>query len=137
MDFFFHLFFFFFFFWGSPVAFGGFFFNYSRGPIRAVAVYLFPKPSNARFEPHLQPIPQLMETLDPWPTERGQGLNPQPHGSWSDLFPLHHDRNSKWIILNSCIYLCYCTSKSTSPMELLPECKDLKKFLNLEDFCIL
>ena len=26
-------------------------------------------------EPHLRPIPQLPATLDPWPTEQGQGLN--------------------------------------------------------------
>ena len=27
-----------------------------------------------------QPTPQLTATLDPWPTERGQGSNPYPHG---------------------------------------------------------
>ena len=32
-------------------------------------------------ELHLQPTPQLMATPDPWPTEQGQGSNPQPHGS--------------------------------------------------------
>ena len=36
--------------------------------------------SNMGSEPHLQPTPQLMATLDPRPTERGQGLNPHPHG---------------------------------------------------------
>jgi len=35
-------------------------------------------------ELRLQPTPQLMATPDPQPTEQGQGLNPQPHGSWSD-----------------------------------------------------
>ena len=29
---------------------------------------------------HLWSIPQLMATLDPQPTERGQGSNPHPHG---------------------------------------------------------
>ena len=28
----------------------------------------------------LWPTPQLMAMLDPWPTERGQGLNPDQHG---------------------------------------------------------
>ena len=35
----------------------------------------------ARSELRLQPTPQLMATLDPQPTERGWGSNPQPHGS--------------------------------------------------------
>ena len=35
-------------------------------------------------EPQQWPTPQLMATLDPWPTEQGQGSNPQPHGSQSD-----------------------------------------------------
>jgi len=30
---------------------------------------------------HLQLTPQLRATLDPEPTELGQGSNPQPHGS--------------------------------------------------------
>ena len=28
-----------------------------------------------------RPTPQLMATLDPYPTEQGRGLNPQLHGS--------------------------------------------------------
>ena len=28
-----------------------------------------------------QPTPRLTATLDPQPTEQGQGANPQPHGS--------------------------------------------------------
>ena len=32
--------------------------------------------SNARSEPCLQPSPQLTTTLDPQPTDWGQGLNP-------------------------------------------------------------
>ena len=32
-----------------------------------------------------------MAMPDPQPTERGQRLNPQPHGSWSDSLLLHHD----------------------------------------------
>ena len=30
---------------------------------------------------------------------RGQGLNPKPHGSWSDWFPLCHDGNDRRIFL--------------------------------------
>ena len=52
--------------------------------------------SNTGSELHLQPIPHLMATLDPWPTERGQGWNPQPHGSQSDSFLLCYDGNS-WL----------------------------------------
>ena len=33
--------------------------------------------------------------LDPQPTERGQGLNPCPHGEQSGSLPLSHDGNSK------------------------------------------
>ena len=36
--------------------------------------------SNAWFEPHLWPTPQLTEMSYPEPTEWGQGLNLHPHG---------------------------------------------------------
>ena len=39
-------------------------------------------------EPHLQPTPQLMATLDPWPTEWSQGSNPHPYGSSSTMLLL-------------------------------------------------
>ena len=55
--------------------------------------------SNTRSEPQLRPTPQLTATLDPQPTERGQGLNPQPHGSWWDSFLLSHHGNSDIIAL--------------------------------------
>ena len=35
--------------------------------------------SNTRSEPHQRPTLQLVATLDPYPTERGQGSNPNPH----------------------------------------------------------
>ena len=35
---------------------------------------------------------------DPQPTEQDQGSNPQPHGSWLDSFPLHHNRNSQALV---------------------------------------
>ena len=50
--------------------------------------------SNTRSEPHLRTTPQLTATPDPQPTEQGQGSNPQPHGSQSDLFPLCYYGNS-------------------------------------------
>ena len=34
--------------------------------------------------PQLLPTPQLTALPDPEPTERGQGTNLRPHGSWSD-----------------------------------------------------
>ena len=37
----------------------------TRGPIGATAANLYHSHSNARSEPHLQPTPQLMATLDP------------------------------------------------------------------------
>ena len=69
----------------------------ARGSIGATAASR--SHSNAGSEPCLRPTPQLTATLDPRPTEQSQGSNPQPHGSQSDLFPLHHERNSqKWIL---------------------------------------
>ena len=64
--------------WAAPAAYGG---AQARGRIRAVAAGLRQSHSNAGSEPCLQPTPQLPATLDPQPTEQGQGLNLQPHGS--------------------------------------------------------
>ena len=60
------------------MAYGG---SEARGLIRATAASLHHSYSNARSEPRLQPTPQLMVMLDPYPTEQDQGLNLQPHGS--------------------------------------------------------
>ena len=65
-------------FWATPAAYGS---SQARGQIRAVATGLRQSHSNAGSKPCLQPTPQLMVMLDPQPTERGQGLNLQPHGS--------------------------------------------------------
>ena len=62
----------------APVAYGG---AQARGPIGAVAASLRHSHSNRGSEPHLRPTPQLTATLDPQPTEQGQGLNLQLHGS--------------------------------------------------------
>ena len=60
----------------TPVAYRG---PQARGLIRAVAAGLHHSHSNAASKPCLPPTPQPMPTLDPQPTERGQGLNPHPH----------------------------------------------------------
>jgi len=49
---------------------------------------------NLGSEPHLWTIPQLMATLDPLCTERGQGSILCPHGHQLDPFLLHHNGNS-------------------------------------------
>ena len=53
----------------------------ARDLIEATAAGLHHSHNNAKSEPRLRPTPQLMAMPDPQPTERGQGLNPQPHGS--------------------------------------------------------
>jgi len=65
------------------MAYGG---SQARGRIGAVATGLRQSHSNTGSEPCLQPTPQLTATLDPQPTEKGQGLNPCPHGYKSDSF---------------------------------------------------
>ena len=62
----------------APAAHGD---SQTRGIIGATATGLCQSPSNVGSEPRLQPTPQLTATPDPQPTEQGQGLNPQPHGS--------------------------------------------------------
>ena len=61
-----------------PAAEGG---SQARGCIGATAAGLRQSHSHAGSEPHLGPMLQLMATPDPEPTERGQQLNPPPHGS--------------------------------------------------------
>ena len=59
--------------------------RHMEGPRLGVQVEPTPEPQQrAGCEPCLQPTPELMATLDPQPTEQGQGFNPQPHGSQSD-----------------------------------------------------
>ena len=60
------------------MAYGG---SYVRGLIGATAVSLHHSHSNMEPEPPLRPTPQFTAMLDPQPTERSQGSNPQPHGS--------------------------------------------------------
>ena len=56
--------------------------------------------SNARSELHLRPAPQLMETRDPQPSERGQGPNPHPYGYYSGSLLRSHCGNSKYLGLS-------------------------------------
>ena len=48
--------------------------------IRAVVASLHDSHSNAESKLPLWTIPQLTAVPDPQPTERGQGVNPRPHG---------------------------------------------------------
>ena len=66
-----------FFFRAASAAHGG---SQAGGLIGATAASLHHSHSNMGSEPCLPPTPQLMATLDPQPTERGQGSNTQPHG---------------------------------------------------------
>ena len=52
----------------------------ARGWMGTAAAGLHQSHSNAGSEPHLGPAPQLTATLDPSPTEQGQGLNLHPCG---------------------------------------------------------
>ena len=62
----------------TPAAHGD---SQARGRIGVVATGLHHSHSSAGSEPRLWSTPQLMAMPDPWPTEQGQGWNPQPHGS--------------------------------------------------------
>ena len=85
-----------------PTAYGG---SQTKGRIGAIATGLQHSHSNARFEPHLWPTPQLTATPDPQPTEGDQGLNLRPDGCWSDLFPLSHNRNSIYFFNKEWTYI--------------------------------
>ena len=69
---------FFFFSRATIVAYGD---SQARGLIGAVAASLRQSHSNAGSEQSLWPTAQLTATSDPYPTEQGQGSNPQPYGS--------------------------------------------------------
>ena len=56
----------------APMAYGD---SQARCLIRAIAAGLCQSHSNTRSKPRLRPTVQLMATLDPQSTERGQGLN--------------------------------------------------------------
>ena len=67
--------------WAAPATYGD---SQARGRIGTVASSQHHSHSKAGSELCLQPTPQLTANPDPQPTEQGQGLNPQPHGSKSD-----------------------------------------------------
>ena len=66
----------------------------ARDWIRATAAGLRHSHNNVGSKLCLPPTPQFTAMPDHWATERGQRSNPHPHGYWSDLFPLRHDKNS-------------------------------------------
>ena len=73
-----------------------------------------PQPGQQGSEPHLWPMLQLAARLDPSPTERGQGWNPNPHRDsvwFSNL--LSHYRNSAR-------YLCTVLWVNFAPAFPLP-----------------
>ena len=86
----------------------------ARGQIGDIAACL--RHSHMGIQPHLWPIPQLLVSLDPWPTERGQGSNLQPDGYQSALFLLHRNRKSRQ-------YLDYYSGVDVLPIfsELMTE----------------
>ena len=67
---------FFFFFYGRTCSNGS---SQARGQSRFAGVGLRHSHSHIGYELCLRPTPQLMATLDPYPTEGGQGLNLHPH----------------------------------------------------------
>ena len=70
-----------------------------QGSSQSYAASLCQSHNNSGSEPCLQPTPQLTATLDPQPTERGQGSNPHPHGYQFGSFPLRHNGTPiKWIL---------------------------------------
>ena len=79
-----------------PTAYGG---SLARVLMAATAAGLHHSHSGLRSEPHLQLTPELMAMTNPQPSEQGQGLNSQPHGSWLDSFLMFHNGNSCFFIL--------------------------------------
>ena len=77
--------FFVFFWWIFRVAAQAYGSSQARGRVGATVADLPHSHSNAGSEPCLQPTPQLRATLETQPTDRGQGLNPRPHGYTSGL----------------------------------------------------
>ena len=88
----------------APAACGG---SQTRGLIGAVATGLRQSHSNAQSGRCLQPTSQLMATPDLQPTERGQGSNPQPHGSSLD-------------------------SLTTEPQRELPKSREIFKYFEIK-----
>ena len=68
----------------TPITYGG---SQARGRIKAVAAALCRSHSNARFEPHLWPTPQLMAMLNPLNEPRDQTfilmVTSQIHFHWA------------------------------------------------------
>ena len=100
----------FFFFSATPVAHES---SQARGQIGAAATGPPHSHSNAGSEPHPWPTPQVTATLDPQPTERGQGLNSRLHGHQSGWLLLSHSGNSQtWALFR---ILCPPPKKNPLP----------------------
>lgn len=91
------VFFFFFLFRAAPVAYES---SQARGQMRAAAAGLHHSHSNYGSEPYLQPMPQLVATPDPQPTEWAH-----PHGYYSGSKP-----TEPW-----CEFLCMCFNWQIKP----------------------
>ena len=109
----------------APTAYGG---SQTRGLIRTVAASLCQSYSNMGSEPRLRLTPQLTATLDPQPTEQGQGSNLQPHGSQSDLLTTKPRRKLPDICFSSgqimkvqCVEMEFDQSKSVVSKKNLIE----------------
>ena len=81
--------FFFFLFWATPEAYGG---SQARDPIRATAAGLYHNHSNGHIwvTSLTYVVHSNAGSLTCWVRP---GIEPQPHGSWSDSFLLCHDGN--------------------------------------------
>ena len=73
------------------MAYGG---SQARGLTGAVATGLGHSHSNAGSKAHLWPTPHSQQCQILSPLRKSQASISQTHGSWSDSFLLHHDRNS-------------------------------------------
>ena len=87
----------------APPAYGG---SQGRGPIGAVATGLHQSHSYLGSEPRLWPTLQLTATPDPEPTEQGQGLNLQPHGSCLDSLTTE----PQWELLQKCFTIIFLSN---------------------------
>ena len=93
--------FYFFLFRATPAAYGS---SQARGRIGAAAAILGHSHHNTGSEPRLRPTPQLTATLDPQPTEQGQGSYLSPHGCLSGSSPLSHNGNSSFAPFKTSFY---------------------------------
>ena len=112
---FFLFFFFFSLFRAAPMAYGG---TQARDWIGAVAAGLHNSHSNSRSELHLQPTPQLMVMLDPYPTEPRPGVKPVSSWMLVRFISLSHNRQSPTVFQWLTRAIAFCRN-FTSNFEFL------------------